>query len=106
MTGHVSFDFTGATVLVTGGTTGIGYATASLFRDAGAQVTITGTKSAAGEYAADLSGLAYRQLRITEQDSVDELATGFTLLDVLVNNAGATFPDGLDESRPDGFEAS
>ena len=106
MTGQVSFDFTGATVLVTGGTSGIGYATASLFRDAGAQVTITGTKPAAGEYGTDLSGLAYRQLRITEHDSVDELATSVNQLDVLVNNAGANFPDGLDESKPDGFEAS
>jgi len=106
MTGQVSFDFTGATVLVTGGTSGIGYATASLFRDAGAQVTITGTKSTAGEYGVDLSGLAYRQLRITEHDSVDALAANFNQLDVLVNNAGANFPDGLDESKPDGFEAS
>jgi NAD(P)-dependent dehydrogenase (short-subunit alcohol dehydrogenase family) len=99
MTGQVSFDFTGATVL-------IGYATASLFRDAGAQVTVTGTKPAAGDYGADLSGLGYRQLRITEHDSVDELAKSFSQLDVLVNNAGANFPDGLDESKPDGFEAS
>jgi 3-oxoacyl-[acyl-carrier protein] reductase len=106
MTGQVSFDFAGAAVLVTGGTSGIGYATASLFRDAGAQVTITGTKSAAGEYGVDLSGLAYRQLRITEHDSVDALANSFKQLDVLVNNAGANFPDGLDESKPDGFEAS
>ena len=74
MTGQVSFDFTGATVLITGGTSGIGYATASLFRDAGAQVTITGTKSAATDYDADLSGMAYHQLRITDHESVDALA--------------------------------
>ena len=36
MTGQVSFDFSGTTVLITGGTSGIGHATASLFRDAGA----------------------------------------------------------------------
>jgi NAD(P)-dependent dehydrogenase (short-subunit alcohol dehydrogenase family) len=34
------------------------------------------------------------------------LAEHFTRLDVLVNNAGANFPGGLDESKPDGFEAS
>ena len=106
MTAQVSFDFTGTTALVTGGTSGIGYATASLFRDAGAQVTVTGTKSAAADYAADLSGMDYRQLLITDHDSVDALASGFSRLDVLVNNAGANFPGGLDESKPDGFDAS
>ena len=106
MTARVTFDFTGTTVLITGGTSGIGYATASLFRDAGADITVTGTKSAATDYDADLSGMAYRQLGITDHDSVDALAAGFSRLDVLVNNAGANFPGGLDESKPDGFEAS
>jgi 3-oxoacyl-[acyl-carrier protein] reductase len=106
MTAQVSFDFTGTAVLVTGGTSGIGYATASLFRDAGARVTVTGTKAGATDYDADLSAMDYHQLRIAEPDSVDALASDFTQLDVLVNNAGANFPGGLDESMPDGFEAS
>jgi NAD(P)-dependent dehydrogenase (short-subunit alcohol dehydrogenase family) len=50
--------------------------------------------------------MAYRQLQITDQDSVDALAGSFSRLDVLVNNAGANFPGGLDESKPEGFEAS
>jgi 3-oxoacyl-[acyl-carrier protein] reductase len=37
---------------------------------------------------------------------VDALAQSFTRLDALINNAGANFPGGLDESKPDGFEAS
>ncbi|BBX48793.1 SDR family oxidoreductase [Mycobacterium cookii] len=106
MTARVSFDFTDTTVLITGGTSGIGHATATLFRDAGARVTITGTKPAVGDYDTDLSGMDYRQLRITEHDSVEALAHSITQLDVLVNNAGANFPGGLDESKPDGFEAS
>jgi 3-oxoacyl-[acyl-carrier protein] reductase len=106
MTGRVSFDFSGTTVLITGGTSGIGHATASLFRDAGADVTITGTRAAATDYDADLSGMTYRQLGITDHDSVAALAGNFSQLDVLVNNAGANFPGGLDESKPDGFEAS
>jgi 3-oxoacyl-[acyl-carrier protein] reductase len=57
-------------------------------------------------YDADLSDMAYHQLQITDNDSVDALADHFTRLDVLVNNAGANFPGGLDESEPDGFEAS
>jgi 3-oxoacyl-[acyl-carrier protein] reductase len=106
MTARVSFDFTGTQALITGGTSGIGHATAVLFRDAGAQVTITGTKPAATDYDVDLAGMDYRQLQMTDHDSVDALAQGFTQLDVLVNNAGANFPGGLDESKPDGFAAS
>lgn len=103
---RVSFDFTDTTVLITGGASGIGHATAVLFRDAGAEVAITGTKPAATDYQADLSGMAYRQLQITDADSVEALAQSFSRLDVLVNNAGANFPGGLDESKPDGFDAS
>jgi NAD(P)-dependent dehydrogenase (short-subunit alcohol dehydrogenase family) len=106
MTARVSFDFTGTQALITGGTSGIGHATAVLFRDAGAQVAITGTKPAATDYDVDLSGMDYRQLQMTDHDSVDALAQGFIQLDVLVNNAGANFPGGLDESKPDGFAAS
>ena len=106
MTARVSFDFTGTTALITGGTSGIGHATAALFRDAGARVAVTGTKPAPTDYEADLSGMAYHQLQITDPNSVDALAESFTRLDVLVNNAGANFPGGLDESKPDGFEAS
>jgi 3-oxoacyl-[acyl-carrier protein] reductase len=106
MTARVSFDFTGTAALITGATSGIGHATAVLFRDAGAQVAITGTKLAAKDYDGDLSGMAYHRLQMTDNDSVDALAQSFTRLDVLVNNAGANFPGGLDESKPDGFEAS
>ncbi len=106
MTAQVSFDFAGTTALITGGTSGIGHTTAVLFRDAGAQVTVTGTKPAAPDYDVDLSGMAYHQLQITDPDSVDALTHSFTSLDVLFNNAGANFPGGLDESKPDGFAAS
>ncbi len=49
-----TFDFTGAAVLVTGGTSGIGHAVATTFADAGADVTITGTRPAADEYDTEL----------------------------------------------------
>src|SRR6201992_330872 len=106
MTAQVRFDFTGTEALITGGTSGIGHATAVLFRDAGADVAITGTKADAGDYDTDLSGMAYHQLQITDPDSVDALAQSLTRLDVLFNNAGANFPGGLDESKPEGFDAS
>ena len=106
MTARISFDFTGTAALITGGTSGIGHATAVLFRDAGAEVAITGTKPDARDYDTDLSGMAYHQLQITDPDSVDALAQSFIRLDVLFNNAGANFPGGLDESKPEGFDAS
>ena len=106
MTARVSFDFTGTEALITGGTSGIGHATAVLFRGAGARVTITGTKPRPDDYDTDLTGMTYRQLILRDTDSIDELISATSTLDVLVNNAGANFPGGLNETEPDGFEAS
>jgi 3-oxoacyl-[acyl-carrier protein] reductase len=106
MTNRISFDFTGATALVTGGTSGIGHATATLLRDCGAQVTITGTKPSPGDYDVDLARMAYKQLDVTDYAMADELAASFSALDILINNAGANFPGGLDEATVEGFAAS
>jgi 3-oxoacyl-[acyl-carrier protein] reductase len=106
MTARATFDFTGTEALITGGTSGIGHATATLFRDAGATVTVTGTKAGPGDYDTDLTGMTYRQLILTDASSIDELVSATSTLDVLVNNAGANFPGGLNEAEPDGFEAS
>lgn len=106
MTNRVLFDFSGTSALVTGGTSGIGHATASLLRDSGARVTITGTRSGPDDYDVDLSGFRYRQLALTDSDGVEALADSFADLDILINNAGANFPGGLDESTAEGFTAS
>ena len=106
MTARATFDFTGTQALITGGTSGIGHATATLFRDAGAAVTVTGTKAGPGDYDTDLTGMTYHQLILTDASSIDELVSATSTLDVLVNNAGANFPGGLNEAEPDGFEAS
>jgi 3-oxoacyl-[acyl-carrier protein] reductase len=100
------FDFGDTSVLVTGGTSGIGHATASAFAAAGADVTVTGTRPDAAHYERDLSAFSYRQLEVRDRDAVEELAAAFARLDVLVNNAGANFPDGRDEWDPDGFAAA
>jgi 3-oxoacyl-[acyl-carrier protein] reductase len=99
----VTFDFTGTAVLVTGGSSGIGHAVATAFADAGAQVTITGTRDAAGDYDTDLARFRYHQLEMTDPASIDALVGSLDRLDVLVNNAGANFPGGRDEWEPDTF---
>jgi NAD(P)-dependent dehydrogenase (short-subunit alcohol dehydrogenase family) len=103
MTNTVSFDFAGAAVLVTGGTSGIGHAVASAFADAGAKVTVTGRKASASEYDADLDRFGYHQLETTDPGSVDAVVGALGALDVLVNNAGANFPGGRDEWEPDAY---
>jgi len=101
---RATFDFTGADVLVTGGTSGIGHAIAIGFRDAGAATHVTGTRGAADDYDTDLAGLAYHQLQMTDAEAVEALGRSFASLDVLVNNAGMNFPGGRDEWIPDVFE--
>ncbi len=87
MTKTARFDFSGADVLVTGGSNGIGHAIATAFRGAGAAVTITGTR-ADGAYASDFTGLAYRALDMRDAAGIAALAASLPKLDVLVNCAG------------------
>lgn len=87
---RVRFDFNGLSVLVTGGTRGIGAAIARAFHAAGAQLFITGTAPDASSYAELPPGAQYRQLRLTEADDIAQLAKSVDSLDVLVNNAGGT----------------
>jgi len=99
-----TYDFSGAQVLVTGGTSGIGAAAAAAYRAAGADVAITGTRGSAADYDTDLSG--YRYLRMDAEDgaSIDAVAAALPRLDILVNNAGMALPSlGLDEYDPDVF---
>jgi len=106
MNNDVTFDFSGARVLVTGGTSGIGHAVATGFARAGADVVVTGTRASPSHYDTDLATFGYRQLQVTDPGSVDALVASLDTLDVLVNNAGANLPGGLDEWDPEGFAAS
>ncbi len=100
------FDFTGAQVLVTGGSSGIGHGIAQAFASAGAAVAITGTRAKASEYDLDLAAFEYHPLEMTDSAAIERLGERFPRLDVLVNNAGANFPGGRNEWEPDAFEAS
>jgi NAD(P)-dependent dehydrogenase (short-subunit alcohol dehydrogenase family) len=99
-----AFDFSGAHVLVTGGTSGIGAATAAAYREAGAEVTITGTRGSAADYDADLAGYRYLRMDVEDGESIDAAAAALPRLDILINNAGMALPSlGLDEYEPDVF---
>ncbi|WP_370187689.1 SDR family NAD(P)-dependent oxidoreductase [Qipengyuania sp.] len=67
-------DFSGQTVLVVGGTSGIGNGIAHGFRTRGALVHVTGTRASAEDYSAgegsDLDGLAFHSLDVSNRDAV------------------------------------
>lgn len=102
--GTATFNFDGARVLVTGGTSGIGRATAAAFADAGATVTITGTRPGPGDYDDDLSRFDYRRLRVTDNAEIKAVAASLDSLDVLVNNAGNVRFTGPEDDAVDVFE--
>jgi NAD(P)-dependent dehydrogenase (short-subunit alcohol dehydrogenase family) len=96
----ITFDYTGAHVVVTGGTSGIGRAVADAFTAAGATVTVTGTRPALADYGIENPALRYRQLRLDDPASVARFIDGIERADILVNNAGqimaeATFAEAV-----------
>jgi 3-oxoacyl-[acyl-carrier protein] reductase len=86
-------DFGGRTVLVVGGSSGIGNGIAQAFRGKGAQVHVWGTRAGPGDYrpeeGCDLTGLAYAQVDVTDPEVVAAQAPAFETLDVLVLSQGA-----------------
>lgn len=99
-----TFDFSGAQVLITGGSNGIGLGVARAFDRAGADVVITGTRPSADDYGHDLSAFQYQQLVMTDTQGIADLAQGLARLDVLINNAGQNLPGGRNEWEPEVFE--
>ena len=82
----------GLSVLVTGGTQGIGKAVAEQFLRLGAKVTVTGTRSHIDCYDDPPEGVAYLQADLTWPEARAEVAAHIDTLDVLVNNAGRGSP--------------
>ena len=79
--------FQGKQILVSGGSSGIGFAIANGFKDAGAAVTVTGLAEA--ELAdARAAGMTAAALDVGDLAACQAFMAGFKRLDVLVNCAG------------------
>lgn len=84
------FSLTGKVVVITGGGSGIGLATAKRFAASGAKVVI-GDLSDASALANELGGI-FVKTNVTQEDQVEQLMQAavdhFGRLDILVNSAG------------------
>jgi NAD(P)-dependent dehydrogenase (short-subunit alcohol dehydrogenase family) len=76
------------TVLITGGTSGIGRASAQLFGDQGAEVIVSGRDEVRGREVAAATKGRFIQADLSSPEDVRRLADAVGEIDVLVNNAG------------------
>jgi 3-oxoacyl-[acyl-carrier protein] reductase len=85
-------DFTGKTVLVVGGSSGIGNGVAQAFRAHGATTHVWGTRPSADAYRAeegsDLTGLLYAQMDASDFAGLEAYEPPFERLDTLVTAQG------------------
>lgn len=103
-------ELAGKVAVVTGGSGGIGKASAQLFAAEGARVVVADVDDAAGEaLASELGGDAlFCRTDVSSREDVERLVAtaleSFGRLDVMFNNAGiacAAFPDFLDDTFED-----
>ncbi len=82
----MTFDFSGKSVLVVGGSSGIGRGIACAFREAGAAVQVWGTKARLEDYEDPqaLAGIAYAQVDVADEARIQAVAMAIPRLDVLV----------------------
>jgi NAD(P)-dependent dehydrogenase (short-subunit alcohol dehydrogenase family) len=79
------FEFTGRSVLITGGTSGIGRAVAAAFASAGASVIAAGLPASS---ETPMPGVSVEHLDVTDAAAIEALLARLSHLHVLVNAAG------------------
>jgi 3-oxoacyl-[acyl-carrier protein] reductase len=80
-----SLDYSGKTVCIIGGSSGIGNATAQAFQARGAEVHVTGTRNSPADYKADKGS---DQLDAGDDAAIIALRQNFSRLDILICSQG------------------
>jgi NAD(P)-dependent dehydrogenase (short-subunit alcohol dehydrogenase family) len=102
----MSVRLSGKVALITGGTSGMGRATASLFAKEGARVALTGRDEKRGREVVEEIRRQERQAIFIRSDvrsmddcrrALDETVKAFGRLDILFNNAGVFYPNTVPE---------
>ena len=102
----------GKVAIITGGTSGIGAATAEVFAKEGAKVVIAGRSEEKGQRLADRLGenVVYQWVDVTREEPIQKLIDGavarFGRLDCLFNNAGGLDRGGLETVTEADFQYS
>lgn len=94
-------DYTGKSVVITGGTGGIGLGLARGFAEAGATVVATGASEAEVDAAGSVEGVSFRVLDVRSDGAVSAFAADQDKVHALINCAGVNLRAA--EFTPEGF---
>lgn len=101
-------NFQNKVAVITGGNSGIGYATAKMLSEKGAKVIITGRRKEAVEKAAselNVIGLLADQSKVSDIENLaSQIAKQYGKLDILLINAGVTKIASIEQTTEDMFD--